>query len=149
MKKSTFIIGVISSFLLLVGVAMKFEHWPGASVLIILSVVLFAFGYSVLLMIDKNAFAQNSFQKTVNLMTMLSMSIIMIAFLFKATHWQYARYGLYAGHLLLLAMIPLLFMHASKESDPVKKLNFNNEAIMLVLLTAFSFFIWLVRSITL
>ena len=148
MKKNTFIIGVISSFLLLVGVAMKFEHWPGAAVVMTLAAVLFAFGYSVLLMIDKNAFAQNSFQKTVNLMTMLSMTIIMVAFIFKFQHWPGARIGLYVGNLLLLAMIPILFIHASKESDPVKKLNFNNEAILLVLLTAFSFFIWLVRSIS-
>jgi hypothetical protein len=148
MKKSTFIIGVVSSFLLLVGVAMKFEHWPGAGIIIILAAILFAFGYSVLLMIDKNVFAQNSFQKTVNLMTMITMTIIIIAFIFKAQHWAGARIGLYAGHLLLLAMIPILFLHASKESDPVKKLNFNNEAILLVLLTAFSFFIWLVRSIS-
>ena len=148
MKKSTFIIGVVSSFLLLVGVAMKFEHWPGAAIVMTLAVVLFAFGYSVLLMIDKNVFAQNSLQKTVNLMTMLSMTIIMIAFLFKFQHWPGARIGIYAGHLLLLVMIPILFMHASKETDSVKKLNFNNEAILLVLLTAFSFFIWLVRSIS-
>ena len=148
MKKSTFIIGVISSFLFLFGVAMKFEHWPGAGIVITLAAVLFAFGYSVLLMIDKNVFAQNSFQKLVNLMTMISMTIIMIAFVFKAQHWPGARIGIYAGHLLLLAMIPILFLHASKESDPAKKLNFNNEAILLVLLTGFSFFIWLVRSIS-
>lgn len=148
MKKSTFIIGVISSFLLLIGVGMKFLHWPGASVVITISAVLFAFGYAILLMIDKNALSPNDFQKFVNLMVMIAMMVIMIAFVFKFQHWPGARIGIYAGHLILLALIPTLFMHASKESDPVKKLNFNNEAILLVLLTAFSFFIWLVRSIS-
>ncbi len=148
MKKSTFIIGVISSFLFLIGVGMKFEHWPGASVVITVAAVLFVFGYSILLMIDKNALSSDEFQKFVNLMTMVAMMVIMIAFVFKFQHWPGARYGLYTGHLVLLILIPTLFMHASKESDPLKKLNFNNEAILLVLLTAFSFFIWLVRSIS-
>jgi len=148
MKRNTFIIGVISSFLLLIGVAMKFEHWPGAGIVITIAAVLFAFGYAVLLYIDKNALAINDFQKFVNLLTMIAMIIIMIGFVFKFQHWPGARIGLYAGHLMLIALIPTLFIHASKESDPVKKLNFNNEAILLVMLTAFSFFIWLVRSIS-
>jgi hypothetical protein len=148
MKKSTFIIGVISSFLVLIGVAMKFQHWPGAGVVITVGAALFAFGYSIMLLIDKNALQPNDFQKIVNIMTMIAMLVIMIAFVFKFQHWPGARIGIYAGHILLLALIPTLFMHALKESDPVKKLNFNNEAILLVLLTAFSFFIWLVRSIS-
>jgi hypothetical protein len=99
------------------------------------------------LLLDKNAVAQNNYQKFVNVMTMVTMMIIMVAFLFKAQHWAGASIGIIVGHLLLLVMIPVLFIHASKESDPVKKLNFNNIAILFVILTAFSFFIWLRTSV--
>ncbi len=143
MKKSTFIIGIVSAFLILLGVGFKFQHWPGAGVMLTLGAVLFALVYSVLLWIDKNKIAQNPYQKFVNLMTMLTMLIIMAGFLFKVMHWPGAALGIYGGHILLLLMIPILFVQASRETDPVKKLNFNHIAIMLVVLTAFSFFIWL------
>lgn len=146
MKKSTFFIGVVSSFLMLAGVVLKIQHWPGAGICMTLGAALFALGYAVLLLIDKNAIAQNSYQKLINIMTFLSMLIIMISFLFKFQHWPGAGFGVFLGNFLLLAMIPLLFVHASKETDPVKKLNFSNEAILLVILTAFSFFIWLRTS---
>jgi hypothetical protein len=144
MKKSTLILGVVSSFLLLIGVGMKSQHWPGAGVALTLGAVLFVLGYAILLLIDKNKIAQNDFQKFVNLMTLATMVIIMTAFLFKVQHWPGARIGIWAGHIILLVMIPVLFIQASRETDPVKKLNFNNIAVIFVLLTAFSFFIWLV-----
>jgi hypothetical protein len=144
MKKSTFIIGVISAFLILIGVAFKSQHWPGASIALTLGAAAFVLGYSILLLIDKNKIAQNSFQKTVNVLTMATMMIIATSFLFKVQHWPGANYGIYLAHLMLLVMIPLLFMQASREKDPVKKLNFNNIAILFVMLTAFAFFIWLV-----
>lgn len=146
MKKSTFLLGVVSSFLL-IGVFMKIQHWPGAGVVITLAAALFALGYSVLLYIDKSAFAQSSFQRLVNVMTLFTMIIVMIAFLFKVQHWPGAGAGIIVGHLILFTMIPILFIQGSKESDPVKKLNFNNIAILFVVLTAFSFFIWLHKSI--
>lgn len=144
MKKSTFLLGVVSSFLILLGVAFKVQHWPGAGIALTLGAALFVLGYSVMLLIDKNKIAQNSFQKFVNFMVLLTMVSIMIGFLFKVQHWPGARIGVWAGHLMLLVMIPVLFIQASKETEPVKKLNLNNIAVLFVLLTAFSFFIWLV-----
>jgi len=146
MKKSTLITGVVSAFLILIGVAFKSQHWPGAGVAVTLGAALFALGYSVMLLIEKNKIARYSYQKFVNLMTCLTMFIIMTAFLFKIQHWPGAGIGIYLGHLMLLVMIPILFLHASREKDPEKKLNLNNIAILFVVLTAFSFFIWLVTS---
>jgi hypothetical protein len=147
MKKLTFITGVVSVFLILIGVIFRIEHWTGGGVILTIGGALFTLVYSVLLLIDKNKIAKDSFQKFVNLMTMLTMLVIPAAALFKIQHWPGAGYGIYAAHLLLLIMIPVLFMHASKETDPVKKLNLNIIAIILVLLTAVSFYIWLYHPI--
>lgn len=143
MKKSTLLIGVIASFLLLIGVFFRILHWPGGGTIMTCAAAIFAFGYAIMLYIDKSALAQNSFQRFVNIMTMLAMIIIMLSFLFKVQHWPFSGEGIFISHLLLLVMIPVLFLQASKESDPVKKLNFNNIAILFVVLTAFSFYIWL------
>jgi len=144
MKKNTFITGTISCFLFLFGFILKVMHWPGAGITLTISAALFVFGYSILLFIDKNKIAQNDFQKFVNIMTLLTMMIVMVSFLFKVMHWPGAGIGIYASHFLLLAMIPVLFLQASRETDPVKKLNFSNIAILFVFLTTSSFFIWLV-----
>ena len=137
------ILGVISSLLFLLGIALKIHHWPGAGIALTLSVVIFALAYSPLLMIDRNNLTQNSFQKLTNLAGMIAMSVIAISFLFKAMHWPGAGVGVIIGNLILIILIPLLFIHASKESEPVKRLNFYNEAILLTFLTGFSFYLWM------
>jgi hypothetical protein len=146
MKKSTMILGVVSATLFFIGIIFRIQHWAGAGVAIILSGALFVFGYTLMLYLDRNKVAQNSDQKFVNLATSLAMIIIMISFVFKFEHWPGSGFAIYVAHGCLIAMIPILFIHASKEADPVKKMNFNHEAILLVILTAFSIYIWLRTS---
>lgn len=146
MKKSTFSLGLISSALFFVSVFMKFLHWPGAHTLMVVAAAIFVLGYSTMLYIDKNKLATTSFQKTVNVISMSAMMIVMVCFIFKAMHWCGANIAIYVGHLCLLILIPVLFIQGSEETDPVRKLNAFNSAIMLVFLTGFSFFIWLVMG---
>jgi hypothetical protein len=147
MKKITLSLGAVASCLLLIGILMKSLHWPGAAIIITVSVVLFAAFYSPLLLIDKNKFAQSGIQRFTNWCIMAAMSIISVAFLFKTLHWPGAGIGIYVGHIILLILIPIMYYRAANEKDEVKKLNFYNEAVMLVILTAFSLFIWLVVSV--
>ena len=142
MKKSTYVVGVASSILFFIGAVFKIMHWPLAGVLLTLSVLLFALGYAVLLLCDKNKIAQNSYQKFVNWMTAAVMIIVSISFLFKAQHWTGAGILIYVAHAVLIIMIPVLLVQGSKESDPVKKLNINNIAILFIFITAVSIFLW-------
>jgi hypothetical protein len=134
--------GFVSALLFIIGILMKMMHWPGASVVITVSVALFALGYSVLLCLDKNKIAQTSLDKFANVMTMVTMIIVIVAFLFKAMHWPGAGILIYAAHIVLLAMITVLFLQGSKEPDTVKKLHYNNMAIILTIITAISLFLW-------
>lgn len=142
MKKSTYLIGVTSSVLFFIGAIFKILHWPLAGVILTLSILLFALGYAVLLLLDKNKIARNSYQKFVNWMTSAIMIIVSVSFLFKAQHWPGAGILIYAAHAVLVVMIPVLFIQGSKESDPVRKLNINNIAIILTFITAVSIFLW-------
>ncbi len=144
MKKVTLLFGIISSCLFLGGLIMKLMHWPGAGFALFGSIVIFALGYSPLLLADRNKLTQNGYQKFVNVASMITMSLVAISFLFKAMHWPGAGIGVFVGNILLIIMIPVLFIHASKETDKVKKLSFYNEAILLVMITTFSLFLWLV-----
>jgi len=146
MKKITLTLGVISSVMFVIGVLFKFQHWPGAGVALTLSLLIFALIYSPLLMIDRNSFAKNSAQKLVNLAGMIGMTIIGISVLFKLQHWPGAGIGVIIGNLILIILVPVLFYRASKETEAVKRLNSYNEAILLLFLTGFSLFIWMVMS---
>ena len=146
MKKTTLTLGVISSVIFVLGVLFKFQHWPGAGIALCISILLFACGYSPLLMIDRNNFAKSSNHRMINLASMIAMIIIAISFLFKVMHWPGAGVGVIVGNLTLIALVPLLFYRASKESEPVTRMNSYNEAILLLFLTGFSLFLWLVFS---
>lgn len=143
MKKLTLFFGLISSFIFFTGAFFKIMHWPGAGIILTVSIGLFVLGYAPLLMIDRNKLTRNTYQKFVNLVTMAVMVVIACSFLFKAMHWPGANIVITAGIIILVFLIPILFVRASKESEPVKKLNFYNEAIILTLITVVELFIWL------
>jgi hypothetical protein len=142
MKKSTLLVGVTSSILVLIGVAFKSQHWPLAGALITLGVAFFALGYAILLFIDKNKIAQSTIDKFANVMTMVTMIVVTVGFLFKTQHWAGAGVLIYVAHLVLLAMVAVLYVQGSKETEPVKKLHYNNMAIVLTIITAISLYIW-------
>jgi hypothetical protein len=146
MKKTTFLLGLLSAAMFFVSVFMKALHWPGAAVTMVTAAVIFAAGYSTMLWYDKNQLATTGSQKTVNFISMQVMIIVMVCFVFKALHLAGANIAIYIGHLCLLILIPILFIQGSEETDPVRKLNAYNSAIILVILTGFSFYIWLVAG---
>jgi len=145
MKKTTLVFGLVSSFLLIIGVIMKANHWAGAGIVFFISVVLFALGYSPLLFTDRNKHARSGEQKVVNLASMITMLIVSAAFLFKLMHWPGAGKLVVTGNLILVLFIPVLLIRASKEKDPVRRLNFFNESIIVIVLTAASLYLWLGR----
>lgn len=141
MKKITLISGVVSSIIVLIGALFKIMHWPGANVTLNVGIVIFAAAYSLLLFVDKQKFATTSMHKLSNVFVLFAMVLISVGFLFKMMHWPGAAVIIYISNAALLALIPISFIKASKETEPVKKLNFNNEAIVLILLLAFSLFL--------
>ncbi len=142
MKKSTFIVGVASTLLLLIGVVMKSLHWPGTGVVITVAVACFALGYAIMFCLDKNKTAKNGYDKFVNVMVMITMIVVAVSFLLKAMHWPGAGMGIYAAHILLLVLIPILYIQGTKETDPVKKLHIDSSVIIVAFITAISFYIW-------
>ena len=146
MKKATLTLGVISSLVFVIGVLLKWQHWPGAGIALCISILLFAFGYSPLLMIDRNRFAQSPHQKMVNIASTIAMIIIAISFLFKVQHWSGAGIGVIIGNITLIILVSLLFYRASKETEEKVRMNSYNEAIILLFLVGFSLFLWLVFS---
>ena len=144
MKKSTWIIGLSAAIIILLGVAFKVHHWPGASILILIGCSAISV-YGLLQFFDRKPLADTTIKKFVNICTTAALFIIPLSFLFKVQHWPGAAIGLHVSHVLILLMIPLLIVHAVKEKEAGKKLNFQNEAILFIALVAFSVFVWQTR----
>ena len=144
MKKATWIIGLSAAILVLLGVAFKVHHWPGASIIILIGSASLSV-YGLLLYMEKKLLADTLVKKIVNICTTVALFIIPLSFLFKVQPWPGASIGLHVSHVLILLMIPLLIIHAVKEKEARKKLNFQNEAILFIALVAFSVFVWQTR----
>lgn len=138
MQKTTLISGVVSSIIVLIGVLFKIMHWPGAAIVLLIGIVIFATAYALLLFNDKQKLATTKIQKLYNVFVMLAMVLISLGFLFKMLNWPGAGIMIYISNVALLALIPIMFIKASKETETVKKLNFYNESIVIVLLLALS-----------
>jgi hypothetical protein len=138
MKKITLISGVVSSIIVFIGALFKIMHWPGAGVALTLGITLFAAVYALLLFEEKQKFATTIIHKVSNVFVMLAMVLISLGFLFKMMHWPGAGVMIYISNVALFVLIPVIFIKASKETDDIKRLNSYNEAIVLILLIAFS-----------
>jgi hypothetical protein len=146
MKKNTLITGYLTAFIFLIGIIFKAQHYPGAGILIIFSCIIFSLGYGLPLFFEKNSFATNSYQQFLNLLVFIMMVLIPTGFMFKIQHWPGAGVLIYLGNLLLIIGIPLIIINAVKSDEIQKKLNYHNEAILFIFLTAFSIFMLLARN---
>jgi len=138
MKKITLVSGVVSSAIVLIGVLFKIMHWPGASIALTIGVVMFAAVYVLLLFSEKQRYATTAIQKVSNYFVLIAMALISVGFLFKMMHWPGAGVIIYISNFALLALIPVSFIKASKELEQLKKINFYNETVVLILLLSFS-----------
>ena len=90
MKKTIYIIALITTFLIVSGSLFKIMHWSGAAVMIILGSFSFAFLFIPLIILKK--FKEESFSKD---QIIYSIGIILgtvlgLGFIFKIMHWPMA-----------------------------------------------------------
>ena len=90
MKKTIYLIALITTFLIASGSLFKIMHWPGAAVMIILGSFSFAFLFIPLIILKK--FKEESFSKD---QIIYSIGIILgtvlgLGFIFKIMHWPMA-----------------------------------------------------------
>lgn len=102
MKKSTYIIGIASANLMLFGSLAKVMHWPGASILLILSVFLFCFIFLPVALFNSYLEGQKNYM-WLHLVTFIVFFIGMMGVLFKVQHWP-------GVHILMFIGIPLPFV---------------------------------------
>ncbi len=121
MKKFMYILGSIAPSLLIVGAVLKLQHWPGASVLIVLGSFLLGVVYlPVFAMVSIRDTRKR--EKRVNMpmyvVGVITGFIFITGVLFKIMHWPGAGVALTFSVLLTVAVfIPILVIQALKDKE--------------------------------
>lgn len=103
MKKFIYISGTILLNLLLIGVILKVGHWPGASILISVSLTLLVVMFFPLALISSYKSEEDKSQLHLYIIAYMTIAIVLLGALFKIMHWPGAG-------IFLMIGIPLPFI---------------------------------------
>ena len=122
MKKSFYLIGLLSTIFTFLGSFFKIMHWQGASVMILMGAFSFAFIFIPLLIFIK--FKEDSFlfDKFIYSIGIALGTVLMVGFIFKLMHWPWATVLMLSSILIFnFVYIPLYFISRFNR----RELNFN------------------------
>jgi len=121
MKKFMYVLGTIAPTLLILGALFKLQHWPGASILIVLgSFLLGAVYLPVFAMVSMRDTRkrEKKVNKTLYVVGVITGFIFITGVLFKIMHWPGAGAALTVSVLLTVVLfIPVLVTHALKDKE--------------------------------
>ena len=121
MKKFMYILGTIAPSLMILGAIFKFQHWPGASILISLGTALLAVIYLpvfAMVSIRDTRKKGKKVNKALYVTGVITGFIFLIGILFKIMHWPGANVALTFSVLLTVAIfVPILVTHAIRDKE--------------------------------
>jgi len=143
MKNTLIRSGVFAVVLLVLGIVFKFMHWPGAAVLLVVSIATISQLFLPLVFILKSKESTGQLTKWILGIAILSGMAICMGTLFKAMHWPFANrllIGAIGGMGLLF--LPLYFFTGIKKTDT----KINTILNTIFILVGCGLFLTLVRS---
>jgi len=118
MKKTLYLIGLISTIFTFLGSFFKIMHWQGASVMIILGAFSFAFIFIPLLIFLKFKEVSFLFDKFIYSIGIALGTILMVGFIFKLMYWPWASVLMVSSIMIFnFVYIPLYFISRYKRED--------------------------------
>jgi hypothetical protein len=137
MKQKINILGLVTVLILVTGTVFKVNHYPGASILLILGIITLVLIFLPLALLSHYRTQGTSQTKPLYISIWIASFVVFIAMLFKILHWPYA------GTFLLIALpfpyvifLPVYLFVTSK----IKNFNIYNTVFVLILLAFFSGF---------
>ena len=97
MKRAENISGIIAVSLFSLSLLFKFLHWPGASILLAISVLLFNFGYLPLQLIRERRVVSGNLEISYIIFRFIALFIILTGILLKLQHWPGGGFMLNMG----------------------------------------------------
>jgi hypothetical protein len=131
MKKSLYISGLTSAALTLIGATLKTFHLPGAGIMIVLGVVLFALVFLPLMIALKFKDEESTTDKIVFSFGLLLGIATSLGLLFKIMHWPFANILMRSGlTLFVFAYTPLYFVTRIRREDQKFQTTVNTVLLM-------------------
>lgn len=87
MKQKIYILGLITTLLVLLGAFFKIQHWPGAGQLLILGIFILVFIFLPLALYNNYRNEGNSRNRLLYIVTWLTCFVVFTSMLFKIQHW--------------------------------------------------------------
>ena len=132
MNSTMKISGYASSLMILSGAFFKFQHWPGASPLMVLGVFFLTVLFLPLLFILKfKSSAENNRSIVLSIIAGVASLLLCFGVLFKIMHWPCAQMLTFAGGaLLILGYLPIYFISVYKNTT--NKINATATVILII-----------------
>jgi hypothetical protein len=138
MKKHIYILGIILLNLLMAGLIFKMSHWPGAGVLITLSIGLLVIVFFPLAIINSYRKQSRKKHKELYVAAYITILVILTGALFKIMHWPGAGWLLIIGMPLPFVLFFPLYLRFHKKTQKKYDLNFFGVIFFLIFLAVFS-----------
>jgi len=143
MKKIMLVSGSLSASIMTLGILFKFMHWPGASALILLGILLLCFVFLPLLFVLKAKEKKESKEKIIIGLGALASISLSLGVLFKIMHWPFANI-LCISALMIMVFLFLPIYYSTGIKNPETKVNTTVSSIIIIVGSAL--ILTLVRS---
>jgi len=118
MKKIMLASGAVSSALLTIGLVLKFGHWPGAAICLILAIFTLSFVFLPLLFTLKIKEKRSSQEKAIVAIGAFASILISLGILFKIMHFPFANVMCLAAiGIMLLLFLPVYFFCGIRNAE--------------------------------
>ena len=118
MKKTLYLIGLISTIFTFLGSFFKIMHWPGASVIIIMGALSLAFIFVPLLIFIKFKEVSFLFDKFIYSIGIILGTVLMVGFIFKLMHWPWATVLMLSSIVIFnFLYTPIYFISRFKKEE--------------------------------
>ena len=126
-------LGALSASVITLAIMFKFQHWPGAGILLVLGLTAFALVF-VPLLLRKKMQADNSVRRTImNVLGASGLTLFSLGILFKVQHWPGASLMVGSSVLFLFFGYFLLYL-TDRSIDPVAKMRYLRKAFVSVMI---------------
>jgi hypothetical protein len=109
-KNSALVIGAISGSVLNLGITFKFQHWPGANVMIVLGLTSFALIFIPMLLKSKLSNESSERRTLMNTLGATGLTLFGLGLLFKIMHWPGAAVMLGLSVIFLFCGYFLMYL---------------------------------------
>ncbi|OFX45348.1 MAG: hypothetical protein A2046_00040 [Bacteroidetes bacterium GWA2_30_7] len=138
MKKLIYISGIVTANLMLFGSMFKVMHWPGANVMLVLSIFIFCFWFLPAALINSYKNQEVKKHKWLYIITFIVFFINLAGALFKIMHWPGAAVFLLIGLPLPFVVFLPVYLYQTRNDKNNSILNFLGIMFGLTFLAVFS-----------